>query len=172
MRVDKPMETTELISRYLASPDTKSAVVAELSRNADAAFQAIQSYQGPYPNGMHPIDAHEEYLTALLVELIKRFPRLLIGPNPAKMTSQPFILISAAIAADDPRFAETILAGLKHRSIYVKLVALNGIVRLSFLRTPEVKQQLLRLMVMKSIAKDEYSMERIQEALALFPNSL
>jgi hypothetical protein len=45
---------------------------------------------------------------------------------------------------------------LKDRSIYVKLAAVSGVLRCSFLRTPEVKQRLQRVLAMKSIAKDEH----------------
>jgi len=104
----------------------------------------------------------------LLAELLKACPQLLIGPDPARIPRRPFILIGAAIAANDPRFADTILSGLKDRSIYMKLAAVNGILRCAFLRTPEVKQQLQRLLAMKSLAKDEYAVEQFQDALNAF----
>lgn len=155
----------ELILQYLASPEIKNTVVHSLSQSPYEAFDAILGFRGPYPKTIHPIDVHEDYLTALLAELLKICPQLLIGPDPAKIPRRPFMLIGAAIAANDPRFAPTILSGLNDRSIYVKLAAVDGILRCSFLRTPAVKQQLQRLLAMKSIANDEYSVERLQEAL-------
>ena len=103
------MPIRELILQYLASPEIKNSVV--------------------HPETIHPIDVHEDYLTPLLAELLKACPQLLIGPDPARIPRRPFILIGAAIAANDPRFADTILSGLKDRSIYMKLAAVNGILR-------------------------------------------
>ena len=157
----------KLILQYLASPETKEAVVDGLSRNPHEAFQAILGFQGPYPANIHPIDVHEEYLTGLLAALLRRCPELLIGPKPAKIPETPYILIAAAIATNDPRFADTILLGLKGRSIYLKLASVHGIMRCAFLRTPEVRQRLVDLLKLKSVAKDEYSSERIQAALRL-----
>ena len=57
---------------------------------------------------------------------------------------------------------------MKDRSIYVKLAAVSGVLRCSFLRTPEVKQQLQRVLAMKSIAKDEYAVKQFQGALNAF----
>jgi hypothetical protein len=142
------MPIRELILQYLASPEIKNSVV--------------------HPETIHPIDVHEDYLTPLLAELLKACPKLLIGPDPARIPRRPFILIGAAIAANDTRFADTILSGLKDRSIYVKLAAVNGILRCAFLRTPEVKQQLQRLLAMKSLAKDEYAVKQFQDALNAF----
>src|SRR6185436_20745508 len=84
------------------------------------------------------------------------FRRPALESEPIRGVRRPFILITAAIAANDPRFADTILSGVKDRSIYVKLAAVSGVLRCSFLRTPEVKQQLQRVLAMKSIAKDEH----------------
>jgi len=118
---------TKLILQYLASPETKSAVVTRLSQSPYDAFAAILGFRGPYPQTIHPIDVHEEYLTPLLAALLKACPQLLIGPKPARIPPRPFILIAAAIEANDPRFADTILSGLKDRSIDVKLAAVHGI---------------------------------------------
>jgi hypothetical protein len=160
-----PMQIRELTLQYLASPEIKNSVVHRLSQSPYDAFDAILGFQGPYPETIHPIDVHEDYLTPLLAELLRACPQLLIGPDPARIPRRPFILLGAAIAANDPRFADTILSGLKDRSIYVKLAAVDGILRCSFLRTPEVKQQLQRLLAMKSIAKDEYAVKPVPRRL-------
>ena len=162
------MKIAELILQYIASPDTKNVVADEISRCPDEALQTILAFRGPYPKDIHPIDVHEIYLTDLVTALLKRCPRLLAGPDPAQIPLGNTILIASAIAANDPRFAETILAGLKHRSIYVKLAAVHGIIRCGFLRTPEVKRQLAALMVKKSIANSEYLLARFQVAFDAF----
>ena len=162
-RAARPVE--KLILDYLASPETKNAVVKSLSQRSHEAFEAILSFRGPYPETIHPIDVHEEYLTPLLAGLLKACPQLLIGPKPARIPPRPFILIAAAIEANDPRFADTILAGLNDRSIDVKLAAVHGIRQCAFLHTPEVKLQLQRLMTMKSIATDAYSLAQVRAAL-------
>lgn len=161
-----------LILRALASPEAGKAVLDELALRPREAFEALLNFQGPYPEGVHPIDVHEDLLCGLLTGLLRRCPELLIGPDPAKIPSRPFILISAAIAADDPRFADTILSGLRQRSIDLKLAALDGIVRRPFLRTPEVKARLQELMGMKSIARDRYVLGRFQQALDSFEGSV
>ena len=154
-----------LILQYLAAPATKSAVVERLSQTPHEAFGAILGFRGPYPKKIHPIDVHEEYLAPLLASLLKACPHLLIGPKPAKIPPRPFILIAAAIEANDPRFADTMLASLKDRSIEVKLAVVHAIRQCSFLHTPEVRQQLQSLMATKSIAKDAYTRGLFQEAL-------
>ena len=159
------MASEQLILQYLSSPETKDAVVDGLSRNPREAFEAILGFRGPCPANIHPIDLHEEYLTGLLAALLQRCPELLIGEKPAKILGPPYMLIPAAIAANDPRFADTILLGLKSRSIYLKLASIAGVRRCAFLRTPEVRQRLVDLLKLKSIAKDEYSHEKIEEAL-------
>jgi hypothetical protein len=161
------MKAKEVILQYLASPQSKSTVVDVLSRRPYEAFQAILGFRGPYPKNIHPIDVHEEYLGGLLEELLKRCPQLLIGPRRAKVPPRPFILIAAAIAANDPRFANTILSGLKDRSIDVKLASLHGITQCAFLRTPAVKRTLRDLLALKSIANDAFVRDRIQTAVDL-----
>lgn len=162
------MAIDQRIVRFLAAPDTCEAVAAELSRAPQESFHAIIDFRGPYPEGMHPIDAHEDHLTQLLAELLKRCPSLLIGPDPVKMPKRSFIVIAAAIAANDPRFSETILSALTDRSIYMKLAAVDGIVRRAYLRTPAVRKQLLGLQEKKSISRDEYVMQRLKEAINMF----
>src|SRR6185503_1709184 len=100
-------------------------VVERLSQKPHEAFGAILGFRGPYPKKIHPIDVHEAYLAPLLASL----PR-------------PFILIAAAIEANDPRFADTMLASLKDRSIDVKMAVVHAIRQCSFLHTPQVRQQM------------------------------
>jgi hypothetical protein len=155
------------ILQYLAARNTKEAVADALSKHPYEAFRAILGYQGPYPESVHPMDAHTDHLPALLAALLTRAPRLLIGPRPAKTPPRPYMLIAAAIISNDSRFAATILSGLKDRSIYVKLAVVNGITRCRFLQTPDVKRQLQALTTMKSIAKDAYTLDRIREAVEI-----
>lgn len=47
----------------------------------------------------------------------------------------------------------------------MKLAVVSGIRQCVFLPTPEVKQQLQRLMAMKSIAKNAHSLAQFREAV-------
>jgi hypothetical protein len=108
----------------------------------------------------------------LLAGLLQACPRLLIGPKPARIPPRPFILIAAVIETNDPRLADTILSGLKNPSIDIKLAAVHGIRQCASLHTPEVKQELERLMATKSIAKDVFSMEQFRGALRAIEDRL
>jgi hypothetical protein len=53
----------------------------------------------------------------------------------------------------------------------VKLAAVDGIRRRAFLRTPEVKRRLQRVLAMKSIAKDPYCRAELRTALRAIDGS-
>lgn len=160
--------TSELLQRYLASPEARTAALEELVLRPSEAFEAILDFKGPYPEGANPVEVHEGPLVDLLQEFLRRFPQLLIGADAAPRPSPSYLLISAAIAVGDPRFADTILRGLEDRSIYRKLQVIDGITRLPFLRTPSVKARLDKLTAMKSIARDRHVLECIRKALDSF----
>ena len=158
----------ELILQYIASKGKRDIVVKAMIAHPTEALSAIVEFQGPYPEDIHPIDVFEEYLTPLLSELFRRSPALLIGPAEAMLPKNKYMIIAAAIAADDSRFGGLILSGLKDRSIYVKLLVVDGIARRSYLRTPEVKRELQRMLSLKSIAADPYSRQKTRAALGAF----
>jgi hypothetical protein len=166
---NKPgISTRELLQRYLASPEARTTALEELTLRPSEAFEAALDFKGPYPEGANPVAVHEGPIHDLLQNLLRRFPQLLIGPDAVPRPSAPYLLISAAIAADDPRFADTILRGLEDRSIYMKLLVVDGIIRRPFLRTPSVKVRLEKLMATKSIARDRDALEHLQRALDSF----
>jgi hypothetical protein len=161
------MEIERVILEYLASPrDKKDAAVDEMSRRPDEAFHALMTFRGPYPEGVHPIDAFPDYLSPLLTSLFLRCPSLLLGRDVSRMSSgERWVVISAAIASESPAFAGVILSGLKDRSIDVKLLAVNAVSRDAFLRTPDARRQLQRLLTLTSMT---YCRDQIQRALDSF----
>ncbi|MEO8585597.1 MAG: hypothetical protein ABI584_05510 [Acidobacteriota bacterium] len=155
-----------LIQRYLAAPARKAAILDEMDKRPRGAFKAILAFRGPYPRGMHPIDAHADFLTDLLAGLLRRHPELVLGPRPARYSPGDYTLISAAISVGNPRFAGLILGGFKDPSLYVKILVADGVIRRKFLRTPETRVELRRLLKMKSIRDDPFSRGIFRKALA------
>lgn len=165
---NRESSTGELLLRYLASPEARPAVLEELTLRPSEAFEAIRDFRGPYPEGSNPVEIMEGPIYELLEEFLRRFPELLIAPDSVPRPPPPYLLISAVIAVGDPRFADIILRALEDRSVSTKLLAVDGITRCAFLRTPSVKVKLEKLMAMKSIARYPDALNRVQKALDSF----
>lgn len=162
-------DVTTLIAEYLtASRSRKTALVGTLAQTPSAAFDAILAFRGPYPTSIDPRDAHDQ-LVELMVELLKRCPRLFIECDLRKVDRiQRHPLLYAAIATCEPRFTSKIIGALRDRSIYIKLLVADAIVRHDYLRTPEAKRQLQRLLTVKSIAESNHDRVRLERALEAF----
>jgi hypothetical protein len=140
--------------------------VEALTRRPEAAFRALLGYRGPYPAPLHPIDVHADHLRVLLTELLRRRPALLLGRDLSALgPGQRHLVLNAAIGAEDPRFTPVILAGLKDRSVYVRLLVADALVQHERLRAREARLELRRLLALKSVASSEYDREHFQQAL-------
>lgn len=158
----------ELIVRWLGSRGASDFVLPEMSLHPDQAVAAILGFRGPYPADMHPIDAHADYLTALLAALLKQCPDVLAQVKPAALRRGQYTLISAAIMTGDPRFADAIIAGLKATSVLTKLMVVEAVQRHAWLRTPAARAELERLATLPSIASSAPDRAKVAAALAAF----
>jgi hypothetical protein len=158
------MEMKQIILDYLASPkDRKNATSEEMTRRPGEAFDALMTFRGPYPKHTHVVDVFPDFLAPLLTELLRTFPDLLIGRDLSKMSAgERWVLISAAIESDSPQFTKVVLAGLRDRSIEVRHLAVNAVIKCAFLRIPEARPQLQRLLDQKSMS---YCRDEVQRAL-------
>lgn len=160
-------DLTDLLSSYLRSPDAeKSNCLKILSQHPDDALSAILGFHGPYPESIDPRDAHDRYLVDVLGELLKKSPRLFGKTNTKGSAS--YLLISAAILTREPCFVDGILAGLRDRSLYTKLMVVDAISQHRYLRTAAAEMELKRLLSLQSIASSSSDRRKIESALAAF----
>ena len=162
--------TTDLIVQYLTASKVKQrTIVNRLAENPQEAFGATLAFRGPYPKALHPRDVHDTHLVQLLADLLAKCPELFTGRGIKTVNrDHRHRLICAAISTQDPQFTEGILAGLKDRSIYVKLLVIDAITRYKWLRTEGARIELERLLMVKSIAESDYDRRHVEQALETF----
>ena len=158
------MKIEQVIANYLASPvDRRAATLDKMLLCPDEAFHALMTFQGPYPRHTHPVDVFPDYLSPLLSELLANHPHLLIGRDLTRMVpGQRWILIAAVMSSGSSRFAEVVSNALRDRSMTVRAIAVEAIARCPFLRIPEARPQLQKLLMLKSMS---YCRDKIQQAL-------
>ena len=153
------------IADYLQSPSDDDPVT-ELCSHGDAAVDGILSYKGPIPESMHPRDVDDTHLVELLEKVIQRRPELVLRRNLSAMGSHDrYRLLVAAACTENEQFADVILAGLKDRSVYVKLMVLHYMKEYEYLRQPNAVPQLKRLLTQKAMHEDDR--KRVEQVLEM-----
>ncbi|WP_037198007.1 hypothetical protein [Rhodopirellula baltica] len=146
-----------------------NAALDGLLNSPEDSFAAVLDYRGAYPDGMDPRDAHGIHLVNLLSLLLFRFPELLTNRELKTIpVRQRYCVVNAAITADSKKFRDFILGGLRDRSIYVKTLVLDAIVRHPALRTPTAHEMVKRLLLVKSVVESDYDRRHVEAALASF----
>ena len=155
------------LTPYLAAPrERRAAMLREMLRRPDDAFDALMNFSGPYPDHIHVVDVFPDYLAPLLSALLRKHPRLLVDRDLSPLTSgQRWTLLAAAIESGRPVFANAILAGLRDRNALVKLLVVGAIPERPFLQQPEARPLLLKLRQMKSMTPHRGDIRRALAAL-------
>lgn len=161
------MEMRKLLVQYLnTASNDRFTLERDICSRPDEAVDAILSFSGPYPKNLNAKDIFPDYLSPLLTSLLLRFPRLFSDQTLAKLSpAKRGMLTTAAISAEDPQFAKTILAGLQDRSIEVIMLAVHAIIRYTYLQTPDSKPQLQKLLDTKSLIHCHNDVQRALELI-------
>ncbi|MEZ6130778.1 MAG: hypothetical protein R3C59_19005 [Planctomycetaceae bacterium] len=152
-----------------ASGESRTALIRQLLDSPEASLAAILRFNGPFPAEIHGRDFLDTNLPAVLEELVRTDPNLFLGkPHQELLRANAFLVLSVALSLKDRRFIPLILAGLRCPSIYARLQVVRAISHEKYLRVPEARQELERLLTLKSISSNEYDRTQIEDALGKF----
>ena len=153
----------------VARGEKRKDLLATLIETPQDTFDGIVTFQGPFPAIVHGRDFLDTNLPMLLQDIVRECPEVFLERSPRDVLShRPFLILDAAISLRDDRFTPLILSGLRCRSIYAKMLVFKAIRSDPRLRTKRAKDELNRLLTLKSIREQRGDYVTIKITLEQF----
>jgi hypothetical protein len=166
-------KTSELISVYLQLyadapygkyPEPSPEIIDTLRKNPGESFGVITNDLFEKPKNLDPRDLGAP-LCKLLATFVDLVPDLLIPKMTDGFWASRYLYISSTALSKSPIFVSTVINLLTDRSIYIKSLVLELIIRYPHLQTPEAMSKFEKLGKMKSFQNSKINKELLERAI-------